>query len=443
MPNVSLSRWLGCICIIAVISLISACGSEGAVTVSVKLTPSPTDLVLPSATGTVVAEAATVTPTPAPTAPDTILIWWPGSLYPTANSPAARVLRDQLDAYRTLNAKTISIRVKRDDGLGGILETLQSGSLVAPSTMPDLTLMRRNDLVQAASVKLLASIDVSTFSPDDLFSSGLSLGRVNGTQYGLPYTLELQHAIYRTSTLATPPLTLDDLLKSDQAYLFPAGTPKGVNNTLLAQYLAAGGRLADEKGTSTLDLAPLQSVLRFYEQAAANKLTGAQLLDYTASSQYLPLLTNGKANIGQIDSTSYLAQRANLTGIATTAVPLPAGGAVVQVDGWLWVVTTTDPDRQAQALGVLAWLMRPDQQGRFTQAFGMLPSRRSALTAWTGDPYAAFVRPLLDQPAVPPPDTLDPAATSALQKAFEDVLSGRKSAELASSDAEASVSGTK
>jgi len=235
--NASLNRWLGCVGLVVASSLIAACGTEAAVTVSVKLTPSPTDLVLPTANGSAIAQAVTVTPTPVATtvAPDTILIWWPGSLYPTADSPAARVLRDQLDGYRALNAKTISIRVKRDDGTGGILETLQSGSLVAPSVMPDLALMRRNDMVQAALGKLLAPIEVSTFSPDDLFGSGLALGRVNGAQYGLPYTLELQHAIYRTSALATPPLTLDDLLKSDQAYLFPAGTTKGVNDTLLAQ----------------------------------------------------------------------------------------------------------------------------------------------------------------------------------------------------------------
>src|SRR6185503_19303061 len=147
---------------------------------------------------------------------------------------------------------------------------------------------------------------------------------------------------------------------------------------------------------------PLRTVLSYYEQAITAKVVGPQLLDYTNPTQYWQTFLSGKANLVQVDSTTYLAQRANLTNVGTLPVLVPASGtAVSAVDGWLWVVTTSDPDRQAQALSLLAWLVQSDQQAAFTHAIGVLPSQRAALAAWGDDKYAGFAATLLDQTSIP------------------------------------------
>ena len=356
---------------------------------------------------------------------------------------ADTTLRDELQTFQVTSGNPVLMRVKRSDGLGGIYETLHSGSSVAPSTMPDLTLMRRTDLIQAANGKLIEPIDLSGLAVTDLFGSGLALGQINGEQYGVPYALEIQHAAYHSSNISTAPRQLDDLLQTKQVFLFPAGVNnKGVNTTLLAQYLAAGGRVTD--GTApVLDAEPLEKVLAYYQRAMAVKLAGSQLLDYTNPQQYWPLLVGGKASIGQVSSTLYLAQRAETPELAPAPLPMPLDNLVVPVDSWLWVVTTTNAERQSQALSLLAWMLEPDRQGRFSKALGVLPSRRSAFTAWGDDAYVDFVTSLLDLPSVPPPDTINPDVAQALQHALEEVLNAGKTASDAATEAASRVAGKK
>ncbi len=394
--------------------------------------------------GAAMGSAPPAAATPAITAtsyPSVILIWWPASLYPMdETSPAARILREQIAGYAATHTRTIHIRPKRGEGLGGIYQTLHSGSIAAPGAMPDLALLRRSDLVQAATDKLIEPIDTSGLAPDDLFPSALALGKIRGMQYGIPYTLEMQHVIYRTTAFAMPPHTLDDWLESSQVYLFTAGVVNGgISSTLLAQYSALGGRTIDGQGKPVLDRAPLLEILRFYEKAIASKLIGASP-GYTSLTQYWPLFASGKANLVQVDSTTYLMQRARLSNVAV--LPIPAEKPITTLDGWMWVITTTDPDKKKRALEVLTWFMRSDQQGQLTHEIGTLPSRRPALQVWGDDDYAAFARSLLEQPALPSPDMLPPAVAAALQKAFEDVLAGRKTADVAADDAIALIGKT-
>lgn len=425
-----------------VIALAAACGSPG-----LRQNPTPVPAQA-SATPSVTALPGTEPPVPTATVPatevaesNTILIWWPDALYPGLGSPVAGILREEIENYQASRSRMVHIRVKRSDGVGGIYQTLRSGSVAAPSVMPDLAIMRRDDLVQAASAKLIEPVDMRMLAADDLFASALTLGQVRGTQYGVPYALEVQHAVYRTSVLATTPLTFSDLLQAKQQYLFPASAAKGVDMTLVAQYLASGGHIADDKGGPVLDREPLTSVLRYYEQALAEKIVTPQVLDYSSVAQFWPLFASGKASIVQVDSTSFLAQRASLSGIDIGPVPMPPGMQLSIVDGWMWVITTSNPDKQAKALDLLIWLLRADQQGRLLQGLGVLPSRRGALESWTNDSYADFARSLLQQPAAPPPDTINPAVAAALQTALEDVLLGRKSAETAAVDAVTQVGG--
>ncbi|MEP7289140.1 MAG: extracellular solute-binding protein [Chloroflexota bacterium] len=439
--------------LVSLVLLLSACGTDKVASLPRTPTSAPVLPTLPHTAEGSLATPATSTRQAGPTPtelPETVLIWWPAALYPVNGSPAEQILTEQLDEYRLANGKTITLRVKRNDGLGGIYETLRSGSVAAPSVMPDLALMRRDDLVQAVSSKLVEPVDSDALAVDDLYASGLALGKINGVQYGIPYSLEIEHAAYRSTALTNPPHTLDDLIATGQTYLFPAGVTKGVNTALLAQYISAGGRIADEKGTRILDVDPLRTVLHYYEQAVAAKLAGPSLLDYTSPTQYWPLLTGGKTNMVQVNSTMFLAQHAALPAVNAAPLPLPSNTIVTPLNGWLWVVTTTNVDRQTRALDVLAWLLRTDHQGQFTQTLGVLPSRRSALASWVNigsndneTSYAKFAGSLLEQVAAPPTDTIDPDVAAALQKAFEDVISARKSADTAANDAVTQISQSK
>lgn len=386
------------------------------------------------------------TPTAAPTedpTPHTLLVWWPGPLAPEAGSAADRALRRQIADYEAARSRTISLRIKKPEGAGGIYEMLYSASLVAPAIVPDAIIVRHSQLANAAAQRLLTAVDLQAMEFNDLFSTGTPLGRVADVQYGVPYILELQHIVYRKSSVPTPPRTLDDLLSAGQFYLFPARGGKSVSPTLLAQYVAAGGRIVDENERPVIDREPLLTVLRHYEQSLKAGIAGPELVDYSGVGQYWAQFMTGRANVAQIDSTTFLAQRSGgmalggSSAVDVADLPMPGTNRPAIVDGWVWAVTATTPERQAQALDAIAWFMDAERQAEFTRAVGMLPSRLSALALWeqANDPYAAFARKLLEGVAAPLPDMVAGNVAAALQEAFEDVLFARTSADEAAAEA--------
>ncbi len=386
------------------------------------------------------------TPTPMPgQSPDAVVIWWPAPLYPEDNAEALAVLREQTQDYEATQGWAIVIRVKRAEGPGGIFETLQAGSLVAPAAMPDLTLVQHGELAKMVAAKLIQPVDMRALAVDDLFSASTMLGQLQKVQYGIPYVLETQHIAYRSATIPAPPLTLDDLLALRQPYLFPARAVKGVNATFLAQYTAAGGRVADATGAATLDRAPLLEVLDYYEKSVQAEIVTPSLLDYSSASQYWSQFMIGKTALVQVDSTTFLSQRAGgmpsagPSAVDVSPLPLPAENLLTMIDGWVWVITATDSDRKARALDVVAWFMNVNHQGALAQKLGVLPSRRSALKTWTDDSYVPFIEPLLERNVAPLPDSVNPAIATALQDAFENVLYHRKSSENAADEAMAKI----
>src|SRR5260221_2258701 len=358
-------------------SLIVACGTTA--TTQQNVTPSLPDQAQVAATsqsnlGTPEGTASALVSTAAATLNDptqtAVLIWWLAGLYPTQKSPAASVIAGQLNGYQKATGTTVTIRVKRNDGVGSIYETLSSGSVAAPSVMPDLALMRRDDLIKAVGGKLIEPLDLKALSMDDLYPSGFALGQVNGIQYGLPFALEVEHTVYRTAAFTSPPRSTADLINTGQPLLFAAATAKGVNRTFLQQYLAAGGTQADSNGAPTLDAAALREVLRYYEQAVAAKIVGPMLLDYTDATQYWPAFLSAKNNVNEVDSTTYLAQQPALANVGIEPVLMPTlvpASTMSSVDGCLWYVTTPNQNRHAHGLSALGWLIPADPHDAFTQ----------------------------------------------------------------------------
>ncbi|MFN8420705.1 MAG: extracellular solute-binding protein [Anaerolineae bacterium] len=358
---------------------------------------------------------------------DSLTIWWPSSLYPAVDTTAQALLDQQRVRYANQAGITINIRVKRPEGIGGIYSTLRNAAVVAPATVPDLIIVRRSDLLTAVQDGLVAPIDVTALRIDDWFSSALTLGTVGGVQYGIPYTLELQHMVYLLKAFDSQPHRLADIFNAKQSYLFPGNGSKGVNATLLGQYLAAGGRMVDDQGEHTLDREPLVRTLSAYQRASDDGLIGADWLDYNDPDSYLALLTNSSVTAGQIDSTSYLGMGTKEEA-AFGYAPIPDGSGVV--DGWLWALTAQEPQQRERAADLLRYLLDTDRLSMFTGNLGVLPARRSALEAWETD-YATFADALLRSNIVPPPDEIDPMLGAALQAAFESVITGKQSASAA------------
>ncbi len=375
------------------------------------------------------AQATPASPTPTPQTPDKapIIMWWPDVLYPDANSDALALLENQLELFqRTYSSYTVELRRKRTHGLGGILSTLRTAAPVAPGALPHLTLMRRTDMITAAKEGLI--VPIGAWIPTDLAGANLfpgvrALGEFNGELYGVPYALTFYHAIYRPTVFDAPPLTFEDVLAAETPYALSGGAAP-VNWTLLLQYIAAGGQLVNTSGGAALNTEALLNVLTYYDQGADTGIFNLDLLEYQVTADYWSAFVTGEANIASVDSRTYLMMKHDVQNVGLVPVPSPTGQPLTMLDGWMWVITTQNPDHQQRALAFLSWMMRVSQHAAFSEALGVVPSQIRALRLWDDLDYAVFAQDLIGTAIVFPEERRNNAAAVALQEAFAAVLRG-------------------
>jgi ABC-type glycerol-3-phosphate transport system substrate-binding protein len=385
----------------------------------------------------VVAQAATPTPTvtplPTPAGPIRLTIWWPEPLAPLDNGDAVDIISEQISAFQTAQGNVvIELRWKNEVDPGGILSTLRTASPVAPGALPDLTLLRREDLLAAALAGLIYPLEgrVSAAVMSDLYAPATHLGEVDGRLYGLAYALSVQHTAYRLDALeddAELSWRYDDLLQSGLRFVFPAAQTDGINSLLAAQYLTAGGTPPSE-GAMRIDPAALRAALQFYEDAVRQGVIDPAVLGYTSPADYRQELIEGTVDAGLVNTMVFLDMLAEGAPLGYGPIPTVSGALTGELDGWLWVLTTPNADRQALAVRFLNWMLNATRQGEYSRTVNMLPSQRTALQYWQDEAYAAFARELLTNATLPVLDSEGGAIARAVQNALVAVLSGQSSA---------------
>lgn len=390
--------------------------------------------IISTETPVIVAQASTLTPTlpitPATPGPTTLMIWWPDSLSTPNNTDAAVVLSSQIEAFQTAQGNAIvEMRLKREEDLGGIMPTLRTAIAVAPGALPDLTLIRRDDLLDAVQSGLIYPLEggVASAVLGDLYDVALQLGQVDGQLYGLPYVLDAQHVAYLSAGQGELSWRFEDILAANRSFIFPAANANGVNSIFLMQYLAAGGTLPVD-GVMTIDESALVNSLAFYEQAVAAGLINPSVLNYTTPAEYQTDLVSGVMDAGVVTTHSFLDLTQSGENLGFGPIPTESGAVVGQVDGWMWVLTTSSADRQALSVRFLNWMLNANRQGEYSRAINLLPSQRSALTLWEQTPYTEFANTLLTNGMPPLSDSAGGTAARALQNALTSVLLGQNTA---------------
>lgn len=394
--------------------------------------------------------APTQPPTPAATPEATaeqpleLVVWWPEPVAPVGEIQASVILTEQTEGFLAANPDLLlDARLKKPRDVGGIMETLRAASAVAPGALPDVTLLRRADLLAAVQTGLVQPLEgqVSSAILGNLYTAALELGQVNGQLYGLPYMLEVQHMAYWGDFPSGDFATFDAVLAQQHAFAFPAGVTNGLSSVFLLQYLSAGGSLSDFS-TGEVNADALGAVLVFYETAADAGLANATLLNYGTYTDYQTALQDRSLRAAVVPSSTYLGFGAAGQALAFAPIPMQAGQPTTLLDGWLWVITTPNPDRQAIAARFLDWMSQIERQSRYSQAIHMLPALRGALRqAGINAAYGDFITQLIGNAVLPQPEIASSVLARAIQNAFSAVLSGQRTAEDALQDVLNQMSG--
>ncbi len=378
-----------------------------------------------------------------------IRIWWPEALY---DEPSRTTIDALFTNYNAASNTQIESRIYLMNFQGmNVVSQLQLVNTVAPSALPDIVLIRRDDmntiLQQASLTSANADPTVYTQRPVELqpltvwdtisitnelsalSPTLVSMGEINGIRYGLPYLIEVQHVLYEPTAFDEAPQTAQDLLAAGEPILFTArpNTGQAVNDFLLTLYVSAGGTFINSEGIPILDEVPLRQTLIFIEEATASQIISVDLLNYRQPEEYLDLLVEGERNFAFVNSSLYLTHE-ELTRFTVEAVPTLDTEPSVLLDGWVWVLLTDDPERQAAAFQFVRWMYETDQMVDVALAVHSIPVQERALNAMD-DPYYESIQNLIGN-AILVRGRRNPAAV-ALQNAFEAVLNGASSTEAA------------
>jgi maltose-binding protein MalE len=408
-------------------------------------TPSTTLEAQLATTATPAAEAQGSPPAAVPEV-ITLTIWTTARYSPGEATSAAGVLAAQAEAFRAAYPGFhLDWVVKPTAGPGNLVEFLLSAQDVAPTVLPDIIVLDTRHLgtvMRSGLLQPLTSL-ISDEVEADLFPFAQQAGIADNQRYAIQFTADIEHVIYNSQRVAAPPLTWTDVLSDGLPYAFPAGGQDGmVNDMLLIQYLALGGRLTGDNQQPVLDEGPLTQVLSFYAEGLKAQLFPAAITTAAGNADVLPLYEDGEVVLSNITSALYLTLADDWPDTAFATLPTWNGTVATMARGQALALVTVDSRRQEAARAFNDWFLAPERNLAWARAAGHLPTRSSLLEAWdVNKNYAAFVRWQL-QSAYHIPSTPEyQRIYTLLQSAVHDVLAGTTTPEEAARRAVALAAG--
>jgi ABC-type glycerol-3-phosphate transport system substrate-binding protein len=404
----------------------------------------PDETITPSITPLSIARQPTQIPTleAAEGGTITLEVWFPEPLAPIDRTDVNDVLDVQIGDFDQSEGGEVNIQFRRKltQDVGGIISTLRAATNVAPGALPDITLIRTEDLagaVQSGLVYPFTDALIPDSMLDEIYPPLLDLGRVNNQLFGVPYMAEALHLAYQPATSdedgesgVINGWSFADTLIRGEAWAFPAIRAGGLSRTFYIQYLDAGGAPPRADGSMRVDEDALLTILAYYEEARADGLFPEEGLEFTQISDYVTDLAIGNIDAGVVDSTTYLDLVNEGVDLLPAPIPTSSGNALSTVNGWLWVITTPNADRQATAARFLDWMMDVDRQRDYAEAINRLPSERSALLNLDVDPdYITLLDTILLNARLPLTDGGGSVIARAMQTGLTAVLSGESTAE--------------
>jgi ABC-type glycerol-3-phosphate transport system substrate-binding protein len=389
--------------------------------------PAPTGsstLVTPGSNPTAVTNGTPAGPGRTPVGPIGLRVWLPPEFTPDVGTRGGQLLAGQIQAFENSHPGTaVVIRTKADTGLGGLLSSLTTASNAAPSILPDVIALSRDDLASAAASGLVSPLEtwIPAATLSDFYPFAKAMGRVNGVWVGLPFAADAHVLAYLSTAYATPPLHWTDVLTGP--LLLPAGENTGL--TVLNTYLAAGGSLADANGKLHLNPDILAQALQVFQRLQLAGTLPQSALAFANTGLTWQAFRERRASLAVTSAGLFLAEYIRVDGASATLLPSDGDTPVALADGWSWAIVNTAPERRSLSAQLINWLIAPEQSAPWTEAAAVLPTRAASLAAWKSPRLTPVASDVVAHALLQPPGAQLATLGPALQQALADVLSER------------------
>ncbi len=372
-------------------------------------------------------DSSAAPPLPAPAGVERqLLLWAPEFFALQEQGEAAAVLEAAYTQFEQRNPGVrVEVATKAEHGDGRMLSFLLSARTMAPTVLPDLVLIDTDSLWQLAEAGLVAPLEEALLAAGgDFFPFTRQAVRYQGQVYGLPLAVDFVHTAYLPWEIDPPPATWEALLAADAAYAFPTMGIDGLaSESLLLQFLAAGGALTDEGALANMDaLLALFQVLEEGRDAGVIYAGPAEMGGYAATGA---ALVNGHVALADTTATVYLPLSAGANPPRFTQPPTISGGGATLGRTWAFAVTALDDDQRDLALALAQLLLQPATLGPWAQLSDRLPADRQVFAGWrNGQPYHDFAARQLEDARALPNSRIFVESSRRLQAAHTALLAG-------------------
>ena len=303
-------------------------------------------------------------------APKILRIWLPPQFDPNANNPAAALLKQRFKDFEVDHpGLEVDIRIKSEAGDANLLDSLSITNLAAPSALPDLVALPRNDLEAAAQKKLIKSLNISNeLQNPDVYPYARQLAEIDGTPYGIPFAGDALVMVYRPDLVWIK--SWDDILLSQSQLMFAGADPQA--EAALALYASAGGELTDANGKPTFNQDILIQVLNLFSKGRGVSLFPDAVKNISSDNQVLDEYRNRRTDLAIFHYSKY---RSSLDSLYQPLMGLGDDPHFAFAEGWTWALTGRNPETQALAKDLAEYLTEAEFLAPWIQETGYLPTR--------------------------------------------------------------------
>jgi len=374
---------------------------------AIDATPAPTS-----------AYSMTQAPSQVPGTGEELSIWLPPQFDPNNGTPAGDLFKAQLEKFSTDNPGiSIKIRVKMENGSGGMLDSLTTASAAAPSVLPGIVILSRADLESAAQNGLLFPLEPADLDLDyeDMFLYARDMGKTREAAYGVPFAGNALVLEYKPMQIGYPPMNWRDILQQKTIVAFPAADPKGLIPLLL--YQQVGGIFTGDEEDVMLDEIPLQRSLQIIADGTTANIFPYWLTEYMTFDQSQQALIDSSAAYAIVWTSQYLNSQSDSLTIAS--LPVVENHIMTFADGWVLAFPQTSTESYLAHLKLAEYLIDPAFHQMWSEAAGVLPVSRTVLSGWSNQGLSKTLSPIAESARLIPSnkdiESLGPLLSTACQ----------------------------
>lgn len=352
-----------------------------------------------AATSTPAKNIGTATVTEAPVATHDqpaleLIIWLPPQFDPAGTDVSAGLLQARIEEFAAQHSQLrVEMRVKAEEGTGGLFDSLLRAHQAAPLALPDLVLLPHLQLPNAVNSQLVVPLQglVEEATGEDWYGFARQMASVEEQAFAVPFAADALVLAYRPSAVDQLPASWSALLNARVALGFAAAD----NESLFTLHqLFSASPENQEEVQLPFGQTELADTFDFLAAGQERGVFPFWLTQFQTSDQSWQAFSEGRVPM----VAAWTSRTFDSRNVDIAAAPLPTndGEPFALVQGWVWTITTPHDDRAPLAAELAEYLTTPEFLAQWSSAAGMLPARHSSLAAWAPDEKQALAIQIAD-----------------------------------------------